>query len=113
MESYREKAMTTAPLDLANSQIPMPGIARPGVVRRRPLNASSLTPGQIVQYHGRVRGGPRFGLIGTVVETRLRQAVVDLGTDGRWHIPYYLLSMPQTEPVFQPDRADRRAAQVA
>ena len=105
--------MTVAPLDLTNSQIPMPGIPTAGVVRRRPLNASSLTPGQVVQYHGRVRGGPRFGLIGTVVETRLRQAVVDLGAFGRWHIPYYLLSMPQTTQVFQPADGERDTARVA
>ena len=96
---------TAAPLELTNpqnSQIPMPGMARASVVRRRPLNAGSLETGQMVQYHGRVKGGPRFGLIGTVEEKRLRQAIVDLGEYGRWHIPYYLLSLPQTEQFFQP-----------
>ena len=56
-----------------------------------PLNVS---PGQVVQYCGRIRGGPRFGVKGTVVEIRLRQAVVDLGQSGRWHIPYYMLMLP-------------------
>ena len=93
---------TAAPLNLTNSQIPMPGIPMSGIVRRRPLNAGRLELGQMVQYHGRVKGGPRFGLIGTVEEKRLRQAVVDLGEYGRWHIPYYLLSIPQTEQFFQP-----------
>ena len=102
-----------APLNLANSQIPMPGIARAGVVRRRPVSAASVAPGQIVQYHGRVKGGPRFGLIGTVAETRLRQAIVDLGDYGRWHIPYYLLSIPQMAQNFQTIPADTDAAQVA
>ena len=105
--------MTSATLGLANSQIPMPGIAKARAVRRRPINASSLAPGQVVQYHGRVRGGPRFGLIGTVAETRLRQAVVDFAEYGRWHIPYYLLSLPQMAQAFQPVREDLDAAQVA
>ena len=109
--------MTAATLELANSQIPMPGISpsipRVGVARRRPLTAGRLALGQVVQYHGRVRGGPRFGLIGTVVERRLRQAVVDMGEYGRWHIPYYLLSIPQTAQTFQPAREDMDAAKVA
>ena len=86
--------MTTAILDLKSSQIPMPGMPVEPIVRR-PLSSASLAPGQVVQYHGRVRGGPRFGLIGAVVETRSRQAVVDMGPHGRWHIPYYLLTVPQ------------------
>ena len=88
--------MTTAPLDLKSSQIPMPGMAVEPVVRR-PLSAGSISPGQIVQYHGRVRGGPRFGLYGAVVETRTLQVVVDMGPHGRWHIPYYLLTIPHGE----------------
>ena len=86
--------MMAAPLDLKSSQMPMPGMPVEPVVRR-PLSAVSLAPGQVVQYHGRVRGGPRFGLYGTVVETRPRQAVVDIGPHGRWHVPYYLLTVPQ------------------
>ena len=86
--------MTTAQLDLTRSQIPMPGMTVEPVVRR-PLSSASVSPGQVVQYHGRVRGGPRFGLYGTVAETRTRQAVVDMGQNGRWHIPYYLLTNPQ------------------
>lgn len=87
--------MTTAQLGLNSSQIPMPGLTVEPVVRR-PLSSASVSPGQIVQYHGSVRGGPRFGLYGTVVEARARQAVVDMGQHGRWHIPYYLLTVPQT-----------------
>ena len=83
--------MTTAPLDLRSSQIPMPGMTVEPVVRL-PLSSASVSPGQVVQYHGRIRGGPRFGVHGTVVETRPRQAVVDMGQHGRWHIPYYLLT---------------------
>ena len=88
--------MTTVQLDLKSSQIPMPGMAVEPVVRP-PLSAGSISPGQIVQYHGRVRGGPRFGLYGAVVETRARQVVVDMGPYGRWHIPYYLLTIPHGE----------------
>ena len=83
--------MTTAQLDLNSSQIPMPGL-----IGRRTTGSASVSPGQAVQYHGSVRGGPRFGLYGTVVEVRARQAVVDMGQHGRWHIPYYLLTLPQT-----------------
>ena len=87
--------MPTATLDLNSSQIPMPGIPR-WRAARRPLTSVALTPGQVVQYHGNVRGGPRFGMSGTVLETRLKQAVVDMGSHGRWNIPYYLLSIPQS-----------------
>ena len=86
--------MTTASLDLKSTQMPMPGMPVEPVVRR-PLSAASLEPGEVVQYHGRIRGGPRFGLYGAVVEARVRQAVVDMGAHGRWHIPYYLLTVPQ------------------
>ena len=98
--------MTSALLDLKSSQIPMPGMTVEPVVRR-PLSAGSISPGQVVQYHGRVRGGPRFGLCGTVVETRPRLAVVDMGQHGRWHIPYYLLTIPQV------NYGGRDAVQVA
>ena len=98
--------MTTAPLDLKSSQIPMPGMTVEPVVRR-PLSAGSISPGQVVQYHGRVRGGPRFGLCGTVVETRPRLSIVDMGQHGRWHIPYYLLTIPQV------NYGGRDAVQVA
>ena len=84
--------MATATLDLTNGQIPMPGMPVPPPARRA-LNSRSILPGQAVQYHGRIRGGPRFGLIGTVTQTRARQAVVDMGASGIWHVPYYLLTV--------------------
>jgi len=87
--------MPAATLDLRSAQMTMPGISFPRRSTRRSLSSAALTPGQVVQYHGRIRGGPRFGLSGTVVETRLKQAVVDMGAHGRWNIPYYLLSLPQ------------------
>ena len=86
--------MPALTLDLTSTQIAMQGMPV-GPAVRRPLTANSLAPGQPVQYHGRIKGGPRFGLIGTVVDTHLSQAVVDMGPHGRWRIPYYLLSVPQ------------------
>ena len=85
--------MATATRDIANSQIPMPGMPRPYTIRRN-LSSGSVTPGQVVEYQGRVSGGPRFGLKGRVVERRSRQAVVDMGPNGTWHIPYYFLTDP-------------------
>ncbi len=86
--------MTTATSNLSNSQIPMPGMPRPYAIRRI-LSSGSVTPGQVVEYQGRISGGPRFGLKGRVVKTRTRQAVVDMGPAGTWHIPYYFLADPQ------------------
>lgn len=85
--------MTTAVADIGNAQLRMPGMPyrKPRKIKR----LDRATPGQVVQYHGRVRGGPQFGLVGTVVEARGRQAVVDLGKWGTWHIPYYLLTIPE------------------
>lgn len=84
----------TAPIsDISTPQMLMPGLPRPGEARVRlgPMNARR---GQVVEYCGRIRGGPRFGLRGRVVEARPRKAVVDMGTDGTWHIPYYMLAVP-------------------
>ena len=86
--------MATATSNLSNSQIPMPGMPRSYTIRRI-LSSGSVEPGQIVEYQGRISGGPRFGLKGRVVKTRGRQAIVDMGTDGTWHIPYYFLAEPQ------------------
>ncbi len=86
--------MTTATGNFSSSQIPMPGMPRPYAVRRI-LNSGSVTPGQVVEYQGRISGGPRFGLKGKVVKTRTRQAVVDMGSAGTWHIPYYFLADPR------------------
>ena len=86
--------MTTATANFSNSQIPMPGMPRQHTIRRI-LSSGSVAPGQVVEYQGRISGGPRFGLKGRVVKTRARQAVVDMGPDGTWHIPYYFLAEPQ------------------
>ena len=72
----------------------MPGMPRPYAIRRI-LSSDSVAPGQVVEYQGRISGGPRFGLKGRVVERRNRQAVVDMGPDGTWHIPYYFLADPK------------------
>ena len=86
--------MTSATRDFRNTQMPMPGMPRPQVIRRI-LSSDRVAPGQVVEYQGRISGGPRFGLKGRVVERRNRQAVVDMGPDGTWHIPYYFLADPQ------------------
>ncbi len=75
------------------TQIPMPGIAAP-----RNLDVSTLTeavrPGSEVMYHGHIKGGPRFGAKGVVQEIRGRRVIVDLESHGKWHVPFYLLSVP-------------------
>ena len=86
--------MTTRISDFSNPQMRMPGLPAPGAARAA-LGPLSAQPGQVVEYCGRIRGGPRFGLRGRVVEARPRKAVVDMGPDGTWHIPYYMLAVPQ------------------
>ena len=86
--------MATATRNISNSQIPMPGMPKQSGIRRI-LSSGSVSPGQVVEYQGRISGGPRFGLKGRVVERRNRQAVVDMGPAGTWHIPYYFLADPQ------------------
>ena len=54
----------------------------------------NLSPGQVVQYMGKVSGGPRHGATGLVRQASGRRAVVDLGRSGTWHIPYYFLAIP-------------------
>ena len=85
--------MTDRISDFANSQMLMPGLPRPGEARIV-LGPRNARRGQVVEYCGRIRGGPRFGLRGRVVEARARKAVVDMGADGTWHIPYYMLAVP-------------------
>ena len=85
--------MTTQIADFAGPQMAMPGLPRPGEARVK-LGPLSARPGQVVQYCGRIRGGPKFGLRGRVVEARMRKAVVDMGDNGKWHIPYYMLAVP-------------------
>jgi hypothetical protein len=76
------------------AQLNMPGI--PGPVRMEPIiGFHDVNPGQQVLYLGALRGGPRRGAQGTVSSVRRRSAVVDLGTDGTWRVPYFLLALPQ------------------
>ena len=65
--------------------IQMDGIASPG----------SVTPGQQVLYLGSLRGGPRQGAQGTVKSLQRRSALVDMGANGTWRVPYFLLALPQ------------------
>ena len=86
--------MATAIKNFSSAQIPMPGMPKPHTIRRI-ISSGSVAPGQVVEYQGRISGGPRFGLKGKIVKTRARQAVVDLGAAGTWHIPYHFLAEPQ------------------
>jgi len=76
------------------AQIQMPGMPAPQAPRMA-ANPACVSPGQVVKYFGRVSGGPRFGVEGTVVQTLRRKAVVDLGRAGKWHIPYYFLTISE------------------
>jgi hypothetical protein len=76
------------------AQIRMPGMPEANAPRIV-ADPSRVTPGQVVKYLGRVHGGPRFGVEGRVVQALKRKAVVDLGRAGKWHIPYYFLTIPE------------------
>ena len=86
--------MSATTIHEPEAQIRMPGMPTPQAPRVA-ANPARVTPGQVVQYLGRVNGGPRFGVEGTVVQTLRRKALVDLGRAGKWHIPYYFLTIPE------------------
>jgi hypothetical protein len=86
--------MAVTTLREPEAQIKMPGMPK-AKAPRIVADPSHVTPGQVVQYLGRVHGGPRFGVEGRVVQTLRRKAVVDLGRAGKWHIPYYFLTIPE------------------
>ncbi len=81
--------MENAP-NMARFQLAMPGMPP---IRRFRGNASTtnLNPGMQVKYIGAVDGGPRYGSTGFVKRTGSGRAYVDMGSSGRWHIPFYLL----------------------
>ena len=81
--------MENAP-NMARFQLAMPGMPP---IRRLRANASTtnLNPGMQVKYIGAVDGGPRYGSTGFVKRTGSGRAYVDMGSSGRWHIPFYLL----------------------
>lgn len=85
MSLVREKTRIT--------QLPMPGMP---VTVRAEVHASccKVSPGQEVLYVGTLNGGPPYGAHGVVKMTLLRKAVVDLGPEGTWNVPYHLLGMP-------------------
>ena len=86
--------MTATQTPKAEAQIKLPGMPAPRA-SRMVANPARVTPGQVVQYLGHVNGGPHFGVEGTVVQTLKRKAIVDLGRFGKWHIPYYFLTIPE------------------
>ena len=76
------------------AQLNMPGIPRP-VRMEAIVSFHAVNPGQHVLYLGALQGGPREGAQGIVRSVLRRRAVVDMGADGTWHVPYYLLALPQ------------------
>ena len=76
------------------AQISMPGM--PATTRvNTTANLATVWPGREVLYVGRVGGGPRYGSCGVVKRALYRKAIVDMGSWGTWHIPYYFLTVPQ------------------
>ena len=57
------------------------------------INKSKLNfnKGEKVYYIGTHNNGPEFGSLGTVINTLSNLAIVDLGEDGTWKIPYFYL----------------------
>ena len=86
--------MNGSPTKRSNAQLPMPGIPVPGSIKTFSSNRQ-LTEGQKVLYLGNVSGGPRYRTHGMVVQTLRNNALVDLGSAGTWHIPYYFLALHQ------------------
>ena len=73
-----------------SKQLEMPGMPTQSH-RCRAVKCCTLEPGQQVTYIGKVYGGPRFGAQGTITKTLRSRAVVDMGQQGTWNIPYYFL----------------------
>ncbi len=76
------------------TQIPMPGMPVRTTVHSA-ISCCNIVQGQGVLYLGRVGGGPRYGSRGSVKRTLRRVAIVDMGSSGTWHIPYYFLAIPE------------------
>ncbi|MCH8185308.1 MAG: hypothetical protein IH862_04320 [Chloroflexi bacterium] len=75
------------------AQLPMPGMP----TMKPPLPSATccnIAEGQSVVYIGKIGGGPRYGARGVVRSALRRQAVIDIG-GSTWHVPYYLLTLPQ------------------
>ena len=77
-----------------SGQMPMPGVPDPEAPHLV-TNCCGIASGQSVVYNGTVAGGPKFGAQGIVKEIRVRNAIVDMGRSGTWHIPFYFLTLPQ------------------
>ena len=85
--------MTTPEIPDRIAQLPMPGMPTPKT-SLPPATCCNIAEGQLVVYIGKIGGGPRYGARGVVTSTLRRQAVVDIGRS-TWHVPYYLLTLPQ------------------
>ena len=78
----------------STSQMTMPGMLAT-VSAEEQATCCNVSPGQEVLYLGNVRGGPHYGVHGVVRKTLLKKAVVDMGPEGTWNVPYYLLGLPR------------------
>ena len=86
--------MVTAKSDSNILQLPLPGL-RSAHSRSRSATCCSVHIGQQVVYMGNIHGGPRFGAAGVVTEALQHKAVVDMGANGIWNVPYHFLTFPQ------------------
>ena len=50
-----------------------------------------LNKGEKVYYIGKHLNGPKFGSLGTVKNTLSNLAIIDLGANRSWKIPYFYL----------------------
>ena len=72
--------------------MPEPLINEPPVPNYKIASGSDISSGQGVTYVGKIFGGPTYGSSGIVRKILPRKAVVDMGNNGIWNIPYYFLS---------------------
>ena len=75
------------------SQLQMPGVHGQASGHAR-SSCCGLTAGRPVVYLGHGVGHLRYGSRGVVRQALRNRAVVDMGTDGTWHLPYFYLADP-------------------
>ena len=63
----------------------------PEARERLNTDCCSVSPGQRIVYVGRVGARLRYGDTGVVRQALRNRAVVDMGSAGTWHLPYYVL----------------------
>jgi len=82
-------------VETPNGLAPLPMRGMPTMKPPLPsATCCNIAEGQSVVYIGKIGGGPRYGARGVVRSALRRQAVIDIG-GSTWHVPYYLLTLPQ------------------